>query len=111
VVNMSRFFEKISFEQFKKDIKDDKELYDKYNLPKRGTKCSAGYDFFAIEEFTIKPGEVKKVPTGYKMMCNEDEMLMIVVRSSMGFKYNVRMCNQVGIIETDYYNNENSNRN
>ena len=33
-------------------------------------------------------------------------MLMIVVRSSMGFKYNVRMCNQVGIIESDYYNNE-----
>ena len=23
----------------------------------------------------------------------------------MGFKYNVRMCNQVGIIESDYYNN------
>lgn len=105
---MSRFFEKISFDQFKKDIKDDKELYDKYNLPKRGTKCSAGYDFFAIEEFTIKPGEIKKVPTGYKMMCGEDEMLMIVVRSSMGFKYNVRMTNQVGIIETDYYNNENN---
>ena len=90
---MSRFFEKISFEQFKKDIKADKELYDNYKLPKRGTKCSAGYDFFAIEEFTIKPGEVKKIPTGYKMMCNEDEMLMLVVRSSMGFKYNVRMCN------------------
>lgn len=105
---MSRFFEKISFNQFKKDIKDDKELYEKYNLPKRGTKCSAGYDFFAIEEFTIKPGEIKKIPTGYKMMCNEDEMLMIVVRSSMGFKYNVRLTNQVGIIETDYYNNENN---
>lgn len=105
---MSRFFEKISFNQFKKDIKDDKKLYDNYILPKRGTKCSAGYDFFAIEEFTIKPGEVKKVPTGYKMMCGEDEMLMIVVRSSMGFKYNVRMTNQVGIIETDYYNNENN---
>ena len=105
---MSRFFEKISFEQFKKDIKDDKELYNEYQLPKRSIKCSAGYDFFAIEEFTIKPGEVKKIPTGYKMMCNEDEMLMIVVRSSMGFKYNVRLTNQVGIIETDYYNNENN---
>jgi len=105
---MSRFFEKISFKQFKKDIKDDKKLYDEYILPKRSTKCSAGYDFFAIEEFTIKPGEIKKIPTGYKMMCNEDEMLMIVVRSSMGFKYNVRICNQVGIIETDYYNNPNN---
>ena len=24
----------------------------------------------------------------------------------MGFKYNIRMCNQVGIFECDYYNNE-----
>ena len=30
---------------------------------------------------------------------------MLIVRSSMGFKYNVRMCNQVGIIDSDYYNN------
>ena len=29
-----RKFEKISFEQFKKDIKDDKELYESYSLPK-----------------------------------------------------------------------------
>ena len=105
---MSRRFEKISFNQFKKDIKDDKQLYEGYKLPRRCTKCSAGYDFFAIEDFTIKPGEIRKVPTGYKMLCNEDEMLMILVRSSMGFKYNVRICNQVGIIETDYYNNSNN---
>ena len=30
---------------------------------------------------------------------------MIVVRSSMGFKYNVRLKNQVGVIDSDYYNN------
>ena len=36
---------------------------------------------------------------------NIDEMLMIVIRSSLGFKYNTRMCNQIGIIESDYYNN------
>ena len=26
----------------------------------------------------------------------------------MGFKYNIRLCNQVGIIDADYYNNENN---
>lgn len=31
---------------------------------------------------------------------------MLFVRSSMGFKYNIRLCNQVGIIDADYYNNE-----
>ncbi len=103
---MNRYFEKISFSQFKKDIKDDKNLYDEYILPKRSTKYSAGYDFFAMEDLVINPGEIKKIPTGYKAFFQEDEMLMLLVRSSMGFKYNVRMCNQVGIIESDYYNNE-----
>ena len=101
-----RKFEKISFEQFKKDVCSDEDLYNEYSLPKRGTKYSAGYDFFALQPFTLKPGETIKVPTGVKVTMNEDEMLMIVVRSSQGFKYNVRLCNQVGIIESDYYNNE-----
>ncbi len=24
----------------------------------------------------------------------------------MGFKYNIRLCNQVGVIDADYYNNQ-----
>ena len=100
-----RCFEKISFEQFSKDICNDRDLYDNYELPKRATKSSCGYDFYAIEDIILHPGEIMKIPTGYKAKFNEDEMLMLVVRSSMGFKYNVRMCNQVGIIDSDYYNN------
>lgn len=100
-----RKFEKISFKQFKKDIIDSKETYNSYNLPVRHTNCSAGYDFESVLSFELQPGEIKKIPTGIKVQMNQDEMLMIVVRSSTGFKYNVRMCNQVGIIESDYYNN------
>ena len=102
---MDRYFEKISFNTFKKDIKDDLSLYEEYLLPKRKTTGSVGYDFFAIEDFEIKPGEIKKIPTGYKAYFGKDEMLMIVIRSSMGFKYNIRMTNQVGIIDSDFYNN------
>ena len=103
-----RKFEKISFEQFKKDVKDDKELYESYSLPKRSTKTSAGYDFFALYDYTVKPGETMKVPTGIKASMESDEVLFLIDRSSMGFKYNVRMCNQVGVIDQDYYNNPNN---
>ncbi|MGE5456100.1 MAG: hypothetical protein ACM3O4_03245 [Ignavibacteriales bacterium] len=103
-----RGFGKISFDQFKKDIKDDQSLYDNYELPVRSTKNSAGYDFKAIEGFVIKPGERVIIPTGIKVYMGNNEMLMLLVRSSMGFKYNIRMCNQVGIIESDYYNNSNN---
>ncbi len=99
-----RNFEKISFEQFQKDISSDLALYEEYKLPERKTSASAGYDLFAIKDTVLLPGEIKKIPTGIKVQFPEDEFLMLVVRSSMGFKYNVRMCNQVGIIDSDYYN-------
>ena len=101
-----RYFEKISFDQFKKDICDDINLYNSYNLPERKTASSAGYDFLALNDFILKPNEIIKIPTGIKAKYPCDEFLMLVVRSSMGFKYNVRMCNQVGIIDADYYNNK-----
>ena len=101
-----RKFEKISFEQFKKDIKDDKKLYESYSLPKRETKSAAGYDFYALYDYTLKPGEIKKIPTGIKVSMESDDVLFLIDRSSMGFKYNVRMCNQVGVIDADYYNND-----
>lgn len=100
-----RSFEKISFEQFKNDVCDDKLIYNKFKLPNRSTKNSAGYDFFSLFDFSLKPGEIMKIPTGLKVNMENNDVLFLVVRSSMGFKYNVRMCNQVGVIDSDYYNN------
>ncbi len=101
-----RDFEKISFEQFSKDIKEDKELYDNYKLPIRDSIASAGYDLFLIEDLELRPNEIIKLPTGVKAYFEDDEVLLIVVRSSMGFKYNIRLVNQVGVIDADYYNNK-----
>ena len=100
-----RDFEKISFERFKKDIKDDKKLYESYKLPSRGSTAAAGYDLFLVEDLTIAPNEIVKIPTGVKMRCENDEVLLIIVKSSTGFKYNIRLVNQVGVIDADYYNN------
>jgi dUTP pyrophosphatase len=102
---MARYFEKISFKQFKKDVSDDEKLYDSFSLPKRKTKFSAGYDLFALFDYTIKPNEFLKIPTGIKVKCEKDEVFLIVNRSSLGFKYNIRLVNQAGVIDSDYYNN------
>lgn len=103
---MARFFKKISFKQYEKDIKKNKKEYEEYSLPKRTTKHSAGYDFFALEDIILKPNEIKKIPTGIKAKFNSDEVLFLIERSSLGFKKNARMCNQVGVIDADYYNNK-----
>ena len=100
-----RKFYKINYSQFCKDFVDDKDLYNDYILPKRATMYSAGYDFFSLGEYVVHPGEIVRIPTGIKVIMNDDEMLCLFVRSSMGFKYNVRLTNQVGIIDKDYFEN------
>ncbi len=103
-----RDFEKISYQQFCKDVCEDEELYNSYNLPKRDSKATAGYDIYLLHNLEIKPNEIVKLPTGLKACCPDDEVLILVVRSSMGFKHNIRLVNQVGIIDADYYNNSNN---
>lgn len=101
-----RDFEKISFKQFSKDVKKDERLYNEINIPKRDSNATAGYDICLLNDIVLKPGEIIKLPTGLKCFFENDEVLFLVVRSSMGFKYNIRLCNQVGVIDADYYNNK-----
>ena len=76
-----------------------------FSLPKRSTAKSAGYDFFSPIAFTIEPREIVEIKTGVKARIKDGEFLFLVPRSSLGWKYNVRLVNTVGIIDGDYYNN------
>ena len=102
-------------------------------LPKRGTVNSAGYDISIIhpavydlittksisleeawnivkkagqEIFHLPSGKSNFVfPTGVKARMNSGNVLMLFVRSSMGIKKGIKLSNQTGIIDADYYNN------
>lgn len=103
-----RGFEKISFEQYVKDIGGERhELAEEYldiKLPRRATAKSAGYDIYSPFSFELNPGETIKIPTGIKAYMQDDEVLKIYIRSSLGFKYDVTLSNNVGIIDADYAN-------
>ncbi|MGI6594593.1 MAG: dUTP diphosphatase [Christensenellales bacterium] len=109
-MNVIAKFEKISFEQFKKDYKgklDAKAVYDDIVLPKRATKGSAGYDFFAIEDINLSTGETILVPTGIRVKIENGWVLSIFPRSGLGFKHRLQLDNTVGIIDSDYYGSSN----
>lgn len=97
---------KISQEQFDKDF-EGKARYSDIKLPKRATRLSAGYDFFAPFAFTLEPGQSIKIPTGVRVILDEDKFLLVAPRSSLGFKYRLQLDNTVGIIDADYCRAEN----
>lgn len=80
-------------------------------LPKRGSKYSAGYDFYLQESVTIPPRASVLVWTDVKAYMQEDEVLKMYVRSSVGTKLGVVLKNGTGIIDSDYYSNENNDGN
>lgn len=93
-----RTFEKVS------------SLKEYIKLPKRSTSKSAGYDFFSIEDVYIPPYKLGDdpvmIPTGVKVKMQDDEYLMLVNRSSNPKKKKLVIPNSLGIIDADYYGNE-----
>lgn len=53
-------FEKVSFEQYAKDVEKADEIYENIQLPQRATKGSAGYDFYMPYDLTLVPGQTAK---------------------------------------------------
>ena len=100
-----RKFEKVSREVFERDVVGAN--YDELILPKRGTKFSAGYDFYSPLTFSLAPGETIKIPTGIRAEISEGWVLMLYPRSGLGFKYRVQLNNTVGIIDSDYFYSDN----
>ena len=109
-------FHKVSPEQFAGDWKDTfpaageaeiQDVYEKLKLPVRATAGSAGYDFFAPVDITMKPGETVKIPTGIRVEMEQDWVLKCYPRSGLGFKFRLQLNNTVGIIDSDYFYSDN----
>ena len=85
---------------------EDKQI----NLPIRKTKYSAGYDVEAAEDTIVpafKPGIAPTlVRTGIKAYMQDDEMLCLYNRSSNPKKKGLILANSVGIVDKDYYGND-----
>lgn len=105
------------------------------NLPKRQTAYSAGYDIEAAEDTTLPsiwkvlmannglsqaqsdqslPQDNQEflestlVKTGIKAYMPDDEYLLLANRSSNPMKRQLALPNGIGIIDADYYNNDNN---
>lgn len=115
-----RGFEKISAKQWLTDLNQLKDylvdnkytteesrldLLNQIKLPRRATRKSSGYDISSPYSFRLRQGQSIKLPTGLKVYLQDNEELLVFPRSSVGFKYKVKIDNTIGKIDADYYNN------
>ena len=80
------------------------------NLPIRKTKNSAGYDIEAAEDCIVpsfkKGMNPTLVKTGIKAYMQEDEVLILANRSSNPKKKGLILSNSIGVVDADYYGNQ-----
>lgn len=80
-------------------------------LPTRGTKHSAGYDFYLPNMLVIQPKSTAFIFLDVKAAMNEDEVLYLHVRSSLGVKKGIVLANTTGVIDSDYFENPDNDGN
>lgn len=97
-------WKKVSEGRFKKDGGSD---YQSIALPQRATEGSAGYDLFAADEYIFAPFEQKAVASGVRCQMKKNFVLFVLPKSGLGVKYNLRLANTVGVVDSDYYGADN----
>ena len=75
-------------------------------IPERATKHSAGYDISASETVTIQPREIILVHTGLAVQMEQDDVMLLIDRSSNPIKRGIVLSNSLGVIDHDYFPNE-----
>ena len=78
-------------------------------LPTAGTSRAMAHDFYANDYYRAAPNDIVKIWTDVKAYMQDDECLILNVRSSMGGKW--MLANTQGWIDMDYYSNESNDGN
>ena len=81
------------------------------DYPQRSTRYSAGYDFFLCKDIELEPYKPQVYWTDIKSYMLPDEFLEVFIRSSVAIKKRVILANQTGIIDCDYYSNQDNDGN
>lgn len=100
-----------AFDIFTDEKKKEHRFPTDIKLPTRSDPRSAGYDFYLPKDITILPHQQIIVFTDVKAYMQPDEVLEIYIRSSLAIKQGLTLSNNVGIIDSSYYENESNDGN
>lgn len=71
-------------------------------LPKYAHEGDGAMDVYALDDYTINPGETKLIPTGIKMAIPQGYGILVQPRSGLSLKSKLRIANTPGLIDSGY---------
>lgn len=78
------------------------ELINDAKLPKYAHEGDGAMDIYALDDYTINPGETKLIPTGIKMAIPQGYGILVQPRSGLSLKSKLRIANTPGLIDSGY---------
>lgn len=88
---------------FKRSVKIGIQLINENaKLPEYARVGDAGMDVYALEDYEIKPGETKIIPTGFKVAIPKGYELQVRPKSGRAAKTKLRVANTPGTIDSGY---------
>jgi len=95
----------------KRGFEPVKDAMTNYYIPKQSTIDAAASDFFSPISLVINPGEKASVYTNIKAYMKKNEVLLLNVRSSQGIKSDIQLANIQGLVDRDYFSNQDNDGN
>lgn len=77
-------------------------LDDRAILPTRAHASDAGLDLYALEDFTLAPGERTPARTGVAVAIPPGHAGLVVPRSGLAARHGISVVNAPGLIDSDY---------
>ena len=100
-----------AFETYTDEKKRKVQFPIKIKLPTRADKRSSGYDFYLPKDLRLLPMQAIIVWLDVKAYMQDNEELLMFIRSSLAIKNGIMLRNCVGKIDSSYYNNEGNDGN
>ena len=104
-------FEKISRVQRERDLfalllKFLSNTFENITIPTRATRNASGHDFVTPFAFNLAPGESIKIPTGIRMIADQQVWVLAMPRGGLGCKYWLQLDNTVGNVDGNYWESD-----
>lgn len=74
-------------------------LFDEVKLPEYAHTTDSGLDVFALDDYTIDPGEIKIIPTGLRVALPKGYEIQVRAKSGLSARTHMRVANGIGTIK------------